>query len=235
MDRAGWHHVANIADIESPSLLLYTERIDENIERMIRIAGGAERLRPHMKTHKLPEVIQKQRAKGIDKFKCATIAEAEMVAGCGARDVLVAYQPVGPNARRFCVLIKTFPETRFSAVADDESVLRELSRVAQQEKVTVNVLIDIDCGQHRTGVEPGPKAIALYRVLSSLPGVKPGGLHAYDGHLHERDVTARSAECERAFAPVRSLREQLVAAGMAVPTVIAGGTPTFPMHAARKD
>jgi D-serine deaminase-like pyridoxal phosphate-dependent protein len=232
---SNWHRVSNVADIESPSLMLYIERIEQNIERMIRIAGGVDRLRPHMKTHKLPELIQRQRAKGIEKFKCATIAEAEMVADCGARDVLIAYQPVGPNARRLCALIKRFPETRFSAVADDESVLRELSRAAQQEKVTVKVLIDIDCGQHRTGVEAGSKAIALYKALSSLPGLKPAGLHAYDGHIHERDVKARSAECERAFAPVRNLREQLVAAGMPVPRLIAGGTPTFPMHAARKD
>ena len=85
-----WFHIANANDVASPALLLYDDRIDENIAKMIRIAGGVERLRPHMKTHKLPELIQKQIALGIHKFKCATVAEAEMVAGCDARDVLLA-------------------------------------------------------------------------------------------------------------------------------------------------
>ena len=71
------------------------------------MAGGVERLRPHMKTNKLPEVIRMQMDQGITKFKCATIAEAEMVAACLAPDVLLAYQPVGPNVERFIQLVQT--------------------------------------------------------------------------------------------------------------------------------
>src|SRR3954462_10617933 len=92
-----WFAVANADDVPSPALLVYPDRVEENIRRMIRAAGGVERLRPHMKTNKLPEVIRMQMDQGITKLTCATIAEAEMVAGCGAPDVLLAYQPVGPN------------------------------------------------------------------------------------------------------------------------------------------
>src|SRR5688572_16506279 len=173
MTTAAWHQVSNVGDIESPSLLLYTERIDQNIDRMLQIAGSAERLRPHVKTHKLAEVIHKHLAKGITKFKCATIAEAEMVASCGAPDVLLAYQPVGPNARRFCDLIRAFPKTQFSTIVDDEAAARNLSQVAQQQNVAVNVFLDINCGQHRTGIAPGPEALKLYKSLCSLPAVKP--------------------------------------------------------------
>ena len=79
---------------------------------MIAIAGGVERLRPHIKTHKLAEVVRMQMALGITKFKCATIAEAEMVAGCNAPDVLLAAARPGQMPGRFIQLIKQFPETK---------------------------------------------------------------------------------------------------------------------------
>ena len=109
-----WYTVENVDTIPSPSLLIYPDRVEENIRRMIRVAGGVQRLRPHMKTNKLPEVIRMHLEQGITKFKCATIAEAEMIAACQAPDVLLAYQPVGPNVERFVELVKRFPATTFS-------------------------------------------------------------------------------------------------------------------------
>jgi D-serine deaminase-like pyridoxal phosphate-dependent protein len=188
-----------------------------------------------MKTHKMPEMIRLQLARGITKFKCATIAEAEMTAACGAKDVLLAYQPVGPNAIRALRLVQQYPETCFAVLADDEGVLRNLSEVFSRSKATLSVLLDVDCGQHRCGVEAGPAAIALYRLMGSLPGLKPGGLHAYDGHLHGTDLAVRTGDCEAAFGPVMKLREELRSAGLQVPRLVAGGTPTFPIHAHRAD
>jgi len=97
----------------------------------------------------------------------------------------------------------------------------------------VEVLVDLDAGQHRTGIEPGPAAVALYRELAAAPSLTAGGLHAYDGHLSQSDPKARAAACEEAFAPVEAMRKALIALGLPVPRVVAGGTPTFPMHAAR--
>jgi D-serine deaminase-like pyridoxal phosphate-dependent protein len=174
-------------------------------------------------------------ARGLTKFKCATIAEAEMVAGCGAPDVLLAYQPVGPKARRLWQLIKAFPATHFSAIADDAGVIRTLSQSASAAGVTLDLLLDIDCGQHRSGVAAGPRAIDLYRLIAQLPGLKPGGLHVYDGHIHDTDVAARTQACEAAFAPVQTLRRGLSEAGLPVPRIVAGGTPTFPIHARRSE
>src|SRR5262249_22205188 len=147
---------------------------------------------PHMKTHKMAEVIRLQMGCGLTKFKCATIAEAEMVAGCGAADVLLAYQPVGPKARRLWQLIQAFPAAKFSTIADDAGVIRSLSQTASQAGVTLDLLLDIDCGQHRCGVPPGPRAVELYRLIAQLPGLKPGGLHVYDGHIHDTDVAMRT-------------------------------------------
>ena len=161
-----WFTISNAAEIASPALLVYPDRVEENIRRMIRMAGGAERLRPHIKTNKLPEVIRMQMDQGITKFKCATIAEAEMVAACGAPDVLLAYQAVGPNIHRLIQLVRTFPGTGFSALADDEGTIRALSGAAVSAGVTVNLFLDLDCGMHRTGVAPGPGAVELYRLIS---------------------------------------------------------------------
>ena len=96
-------------------------------------------------------------------------------------------------------------------------------------------MVDLDCGRRRTGIAPGPAAFELYRLLASLPGIRPGGLHAYDGHLHETNPVARARRCEEAFAPVSALRDALVGAGLPVPRIVAGGTPTFPSHAKRTD
>jgi D-serine deaminase-like pyridoxal phosphate-dependent protein len=230
-----WYSMSNAAEVPSPALLVYPDRVEQNIRRMIEVAGGPGRLRPHIKTNKLPEVIRMQMAHGITRFKCATIAEAEMLAASAAPDVLLAYQPVGPNVSRFVRLVQTFPATTFSALADDEATIRALATAATTAGITVNLFLDLDCGMHRTGVAPGARASELYRLISTLPGLRARGLHAYDGHIHHTDLAERTRVCELSFAPVAALRDELVRAGLPVRAVIAGGTPTFPLHARRPD
>jgi D-serine deaminase-like pyridoxal phosphate-dependent protein len=228
-----WYTITNVDQVPSPALLVYPDRVEENIRRMIEIAGGVERLRPHIKTNKLAEVVRMQIDQGITRFKCATIAEAEVAALCAAPDVLLAYQPVGPNVQRLVHLVKKFPGTRFSALVDDEGAMLELSRAASAAGVTLDLYLDLDCGMHRTGVGPGPKAVELYRRLSQSPGLHAAGLHVYDGHIRDSDIAARTVSCDAAFAQLTALRDQLVSAGLAVPDIVAGGTPTFPIHARR--
>ena len=230
-----WFEAANIAEVPSPSLLIYPARVEENLRRMIGVTGGVDRLRPHMKTHKMPELIRLQRARGVSKFKCATIAEAEMTAENGAAEVLLAYQPVGPNIGRFQELQRRFPGTRFTTIADDAGAIRALAAAAVAAGGSIEVLLDLDCGQHRCGVAPGAAARALYELVASSAGLVPGGLHVYDGHLHDPDPVVRAGQCEAAYAPVARFRQELLTAGLPVPRTVAGGTPTFPMHARRPD
>ncbi|MBI3849265.1 MAG: D-TA family PLP-dependent enzyme [Verrucomicrobia bacterium] len=232
---ATWFPFKNVDDVSSPALLVYPDRIEENIRRMIAIAGGVERLRPHIKTHKLAEVVRMQMNLGITKFKCATIAEAEMAAICGAPDVMLAYQPVGPNVDRLLELAARFPSVRFSCLADNAASIGILSDAAARSSARLEVLLDLDLGQHRTGVADGKQAFDLYRLISSLPALKPGGFHAYDGHINDPDLTARTTACESAFAPVELLRRKLERENLPVPRIVAGGTPTFPIHARRPD
>lgn len=231
--RTDWYKVSNVEDVASPALLIYPDRVEENIRRMVRIAGGVDRLRPHMKTNKLPEVIRMQMAQGILKYKCATIAEAEVAAACSVPDVLLAYQPVGPNVQRLVHLVKKFPSTRFSALVDDAGAVEALSRAASAANVTIDLFVDLDCGMHRTGIAPGPGAIALYQQLARSPGLRAAGLHVYDGHIRDSDIGSRTVACDAAFAQLDGIRQQLVALGLEVPTIVAGGTPTFPIHAKR--
>jgi D-serine deaminase-like pyridoxal phosphate-dependent protein len=182
---------------------------------MLAIAGSPARLRPHVKTHKLGWLVQRQIALGITSFKCATIAEAEMCAQAGAPDVLIAFQLVGPNVARLLALREKFPRTKFSTVVDEPGALQALADRRRRGRARLEVLLDLDVGQHRTGIAPGPAAVALYRELAAAPSLKAGGLHAYDGHLSQSDPTARAAACAEAFAPVAALREPIARAGPA--------------------
>jgi D-serine deaminase-like pyridoxal phosphate-dependent protein len=149
--------------------------------------------------------------------------------------VLLAYQPVGPNVERLVQLVERFPGTTFSALADDPETIRALAQAAAGAGVTINLFLDLDVGMHRTGVAAGADAIERYRLISTLPGLRAAGLHAYDGHLHDTDLGTRTRLCDEAFESVKRTREDLARAGLPVPSVVAGGTPTFPIHARRTD
>lgn len=230
-----WYQIENADEIPSPALLVYPDRIRENIRRMVEMTGSADRLRPHVKTHKMAEVIKLQVAAGIVKFKCATIAEMEMCAGAGGKDLLLAYQPVGPNALRLLKLSLKFPGVKFAAAVDQKRVVRALSDAFSEAGQNLGLMVDLDVGMHRTGIAPGPGALELYRLISESPGVEARGLHAYDGHNHTADLEERTREFNDYMVPVRQLRDDLEAAGLRVPCVVASGTPTFPLHAAAGD
>jgi D-serine deaminase-like pyridoxal phosphate-dependent protein len=228
-----WYEIANVGDIASPALVFYPERIEENIRRMIAIAGDAGRLRPHVKTHKTGEIVKLQLKHGIRRFKCSTIAEAEMTAAAGAPDVLLAMQPVGPAIPRFFGLQRSYPGTLFSAIVDSEEVIRDLARAAAAAGTTACLWLDINSGMNRTGIAPGAEAGRLYRLIHQTDRLTAGGLHVYDGHIHETDVAARTRQCNEEYAPVQDMVDGLRKTGLAVPAVVAGGSPTFPIHANR--
>jgi D-serine deaminase-like pyridoxal phosphate-dependent protein len=228
-----WYEVENIRDIFSPSLLVYPDRVERNIETMISMAG-LKKLRPHVKTHKMPEVVMLQMKHGIHKFKCATISEAEMVARCGAKDILLAMQPVGPNVERFFNLKLSFPNTDISCIADNKEAIMLISEMAIKRNIDATVWLDINSGMNRTGIAPGRKAKELYKLIADLPKLKAGGLHAYDGHIHDQGYSQRKLKCDDAFNMVESLKNELEEEGSPEISIVAGGTPSFPIHAKRE-
>jgi D-serine deaminase-like pyridoxal phosphate-dependent protein len=228
-----WYTVDNVDDVSSPALLVYPERVAQNIRAAVDIVGDVRRLRPHLKTSKMSEVVRMHLDAGVTRFKCATIAEAEMAASAGAPDVLLAYQPVGPNVARFVRLVQTFPATRFAAIVDDRGATDALSAAAVAGGVVLDLFLDLDGGMHRSGIAPGAGAVELYRWLSTRPGLRAAGLHMYDGHVKATDLDARRQASDTAFAHVETMRQAIAASGLAVPSVVVGGTPAFPFHARR--
>nr|WKN38329.1 D-TA family PLP-dependent enzyme [Tunicatimonas sp. TK19036] len=230
-----WYTINNVDKLDSPALVVYPDRVKENIRILKSMIDDPARLRPHVKTHKTKEATLMMMEAGINKFKCATIAEAEMLGSCEAPDVLLAYQPVGPKLLRFIQLIKQYPKTKYSCLTDHAQVAQHISEIAQQHDVTIPLFIDLNIGMNRTGIAPNERAIQLYEFCSQLPGVQIKGLHAYDGHIHETDMEERTKICNEAFAPVEQLRDTLVKKGYPSPQIIAGGSPSFPIHAQRED
>ena len=233
MSEQHWYTINDIDKLDSPALVTYPHRVKQNIDMLKYMIDDVFRLRPHVKTFKSKDVVQLMLDAGISKFKCATIAEAEMLAMCGARDVLLAYQPVGPKLGRLMRLIISYPDTKFSCLVDDQDIAATISASAIKNSIRVNIYIDLNVGMNRTGIAPGPKALMLYMFCNSLPGINQIGLHAYDGHIHNPDIEARTAECNAAYEPVRKLQQTIKDRGYPEPVIIAGGSPTFPIHAKR--
>jgi D-serine deaminase-like pyridoxal phosphate-dependent protein len=223
--------IADTSTIVSPGLIFYKDLIRRNIERCVQMAGGPARLRPHVKTHKTREIARLQVEAGITKHKCATIAEAELLAGCKVPDVLLAYNLVGPNCARLARLVARFPGTRFSVLADHHRGLEALGAALTGDGATVDVLLDVDVGQHRTGIAAGDAALELYQRIGEYRRLRAGGLQVYDGHNHQENLADREAAVKAQLGPVLELREKLLARGLPVPRLVLGGTPTFPVHA----
>ena len=219
------------SELLSPGVLVYRALVRQNLETMIAIAKGADRLRPHVKTHKMAEIVRLAESMGIRKHKCATLAEAEMVAAAGGGDVLISYPLVGPNLKRFMNLVRGYRYTTFRATVDDVDSARALSAAMVGLDRPVPVLLDLEIGMGRTGIDPGEPAAELYAVVDRLPNLVADGLHAYDGQIHDTDVAERRKVTQVGIERVLALRDRLLKRGQDVPRVVLGGTPTFPIHA----
>lgn len=225
-----WYEIKNINELDSPALVVFPERVKHNIQLAIDMISDVNRLRPHIKTNKSPDVVKLMLKAGITKFKCATIAEAEMLAQCNAPDVLLAYQPLGPKLNRFVSLIKKYPSTKFSCLTDNIEAANEQAMVFNSSNITVPVFIDLNVGMNRTGIVPGEDAVELAGHCSKLKGIVLTGLHAYDGHIRDVDFEMKKQKCDEAFAEVEKLNEKLK-----LPAIVMGGSPAFSVHCKRKN
>ena len=230
-----WFTIKNIDTIDSPALVVYKQRIERNILLLKGMVNGeVDRLRPHVKTNKIAEVCSMMMDAGITKFKCATIAEAEMLAMIKAPDVLLAYQPVGPKANRLAMLVEKYPSTIFSCVIDNMQAAQELSTVFAVKKLLLHVLIDLNTGMNRTGISPA-HATQLFEVAELLPFIKVAGLHAYDGHIGDTDTAQRKRNVDEAFSKVLIVAATIEAITKQPLKIVAGGSATFPIYAERNE
>lgn len=240
-----WYTLKDVENIDSPALLVYKDRVQHNIRHVLTMVKDPAQLRPHVKTNKMAEVCKMMMDAGIKKFKAASIAEAEMLGMVGAEDVLLAYQPVKPKFLRLLKLISAYPGTKYSCLIDNidsarmfsariESGLTGIGSVSVRIQSGLTVFIDLNVGMNRTGIKPA-LAYDLFKELPDLPGIEFGGFHAYDGHIRDYDLTERTAHCDRDFKEAEELRNRMNQEGYGLPLLVAGGSPTFAIHSAKRN
>ena len=214
------------SQVSSPALIYYPDILQQNLAQVLTDADGAKRLWPHVKSHKMAALIRMQLEAGIQRFKCATLAEAGLAASCGAEHVLLAYPLVGPAIAGFLRLAASYPSTCFWAIGDNLATLEELGRTAAGCGQTVPVLVDVNPGMNRTGVLCG-QLPAFYQKASSLPGLSLRGIHYYDGNRTEKDFAARKQAVLFAEETLHRMSEAIRANGFCCDTAVLGGSPTM--------
>ena len=229
------YEIEDTSDILSPALIVFQEILESNLDKMIAVAGNAGCLRPHCKTHKMREVARLELERSITKHKAATFAEAEMLADAGVPDILLAYNPIGPNIARARQFVRRFPDVVFSVTADNAGPIDALGNEMKSAGLSIHVLLDIDAGQHRTGLPIGRQAGELYQRLANTPGLRAGGLHVYDGHQHQSSRDERRTAVNEEWEKVAAFRDELLADGYAVPRLVCGGTASFPIYAEKEE
>lgn len=222
---------ADEGKILSPALLLFPELVKQNIVKAIEIAGDPGRLRPHVKTHKIPQIVRMHLNGGVNKFKCSTLAELIMTAEAGADDILLAYPLTHSALPTLLQCLRRWPTKTISVMVDNLVSAQLLADFAETNDLELPVFVDINNGMERTGIKPGEEACNLYSFLETSAHLKAAGLHVYDGHIHDSDVDEREARCRRDFGSVLAMLETLRFDDSAVRELICGGTPTFPLHA----
>ena len=226
-----WFELSNTERVDSPGLVVDVDRVQGNIAKMVAMVdGNSDRLRPHVKTHKMPDVIGMQLDAGISKFKTATIAEAKMVAQSGGRDVLLAHQPVGPKTDKLLELVKTYGDVSFAAIVDDIGIVEQLVKTLSDHDQTLRLYVDVDCGMQRTGIKLGSKCDALIQSIEFNEGVTFAGLHVYDGHLHQPSLDERQSAAGDIIVAVRKYAQKYSDI-----EIIGGGSPTFGIWAGQTD
>lgn len=216
----------------SPSLVIGWETVQSNLRRMLSLAGSPTRLRPHMKTHKTREISQLYLSQGINKHKCATLREAEVLAEAGAPDVLIAYPMVGPNQKRLCELAARFPKTRFSCLGDSQEMLEQLDQQAKVSGVKLGLFVDFNVGQDRTGLLQEPA------WLKELPGwmqLNLVGIHLYDGQNRSSKESERLEQIRRTWQRACDVRASLQKYASEPLEIVLGGTPAFMLLAKHID
>ncbi len=219
--------VSDTRELLSPSLVLFRDLLEKNLAETIRLCGGPDRWRPHVKTHKTREIVQRQLELGVTKHKCATLAEAEMLAAIGVQDILIAYPLVGPNIRLLSNLIEQYSKVRFTVLVDSPELATGIGDLLAQRGQQVSAFMDLNSGMNRTGVFVGPAAIELYDLIVNSPGLAVAGLHWYDGHNRQEDFEERQTAVLTGWEHFTKFRDQLLMNGFEVPQVVASGSGAF--------
>jgi D-serine deaminase-like pyridoxal phosphate-dependent protein len=230
-----WWKINSEIRIDTPFLAVYEDRIQSNIERLIEsVNGETQNLRPHIKTHKIGEILDLFKTYNINKIKCATIAEAELAAIHEIPDVLLAYQPVGVKKERWIALIKKYPNTAFSTIVDNFESAKALNEIAEQNNLKLTVYLDLNTGMNRTGISTSENWSALIIAIIHLKNLHFTGIHIYDGHL-KGDIEERTAAASNVFFSINEKIKEVEQNLDYKLKIVAGGSNTFPFYSSEKN
>ncbi len=215
-------------EIETPALLIDLPAMERNIARMAAFfADKPAKLRPHAKTHKCAIIAHKQLAAGnAVGITCAKLGEAEMLVAAGIKDILIANQIVG--RQKIARLAGLARHANLMVAVDDPHNVDDLSAAVVAAGAQLRVLVEVNIGMNRCGVEPGEPVLALARKVAEAKGLRFAGLQGYEGHLVMHPDPAERRE--RTLAAMRLLvdtRRYIEAAGLEVAIVSGGGTGTY--------
>ncbi|HQU84424.1 MAG TPA: alanine racemase [Pyrinomonadaceae bacterium] len=218
----------NLETIKTPSLLVDIERVKQNAERISACAKSLNvNLRPHVKTHRSAEIAKIQTENTFGGIMVSTLAEAHFFAANGFTDITYGV-PIerGKFAEVFEISKKL---DKFSVLSDDTETVRELNEKAKFENAKINVLLKVDVGAHRCGVEPQTKeALEIPRLIAKSSNLNFEGILTHAGQSYSADSPEKLLKIARHERDsMRGLAEKLRAEGLKVPTVSIGSTPTF--------
>ncbi len=222
----------SLADVDTPSLILDLDAFERNLDRMdASLSGKPIKIRPHAKSHKCPEIALAQMKRGAVGVCCQKVSEAEAMVAGGIPDVLVANEAVGAaKLKRLAALAK---RARVAVCADDAGNVAALDEAARAAGVRLDVLVEVNVGANRCGVEPGEPALSLAQVIARSKHLRFAGLQAYQGGAqHLRKVEERRAAIEAACDKVTRTTALLAKAGIACEKVTGAGTGTYLFEAA---
>ena len=215
-----------VRELQTPALVVYLDRVRQNVRRVIELAGGVDRWRPHLKTTKIPEVWAELLSAGLRQFECATTREAAVLLDVAAAhlgpnervDLLVAYPHRGPALQRLRELASAAPHADVSVLVEDPGLSAEVA-------ADLGVFVDLNPGMNRTGVPL--EQLEAVRAIARGAGERFRGLHFYDGHLHDPDLERRRAAIFAGYDRLLEVVATLDLAGVRVGEVVTAGTPAF--------
>ncbi len=214
--------------LPTPALVVEDVPLDENLELLARYFGDREcRLRPHFKSHKCVTLAKRQIEAGCTNgITCAKLSEAEQLVAGGVDDVLIANQIVGADKARRLAQLNMSATVRVAV--DSMKHLAELGAAAREADVTIGVLVEVDIGMKRCGVEPGQAAVDLAYRAAETDGLHFDGLQAYEGHLVTKfTFDERKEKVIEAMKPLQETMQALASCGLRPFIVSSGGTGTY--------
>ncbi len=221
-----------LTEVDTPALLVDLDAFERNLKRMAdAVSKAGVRLRPHAKTHKSPIIGQKQIALGAVGLCCQKVSEAAVMIEGGLRDVLVSNEVIG--ARKLDRLAALSRQARVIGCVDNPVGVSSMAAAAERNGTRIDVIVEINVGASRCGVDPGEPAVELAQAIAREKHLRFAGLQAYQGRAqHFRTLEERRAAIEEAIARTKQTVQALKGAGLSCDIIGGAGTGTFELEAA---